>query len=338
MGKRAQSGSPSFTVSADLIRGLIDCAVVCGLPRQRFADMLVDKGGASGPSRYAGEHILKLWDRVLRLSGDPIIGFRMARVAGLETFGVLGQITPRCPTVFDACKQTERYTALASQAAHITAKRDASTLSLSVAVDLAQGPIRSSVLLWGITNLSLLPQRLTGVAVRPKFIACAFPSPGAAAVRVLKEHCPFTFDADRSRIVFDRGVGDLAIPSADADLKQLLAEVMERHLVELGATRSFEHGLMAILREMMNGTMPTLASLSVRSGMSQRTLQRRLSEAKTTFQALLQQVLRERAEDLLSRGNLTQGEIAFLLGYSEVSAFSRAYRGWTGHPPGAAYA
>jgi len=47
-------------------------------------------------------------------------------------------------------------------------------------------------------------------------------------------------------------------------------------------------------------------------------------------------VLQDQAEKLLARGNLTQGQIALLLGYSEVSAFSRAHRGWTGHPPSAA--
>src|SRR5262249_54213842 len=124
-------------------------------------------------------------------------------------------------------------------------------------------------------------------------------------------------------------------PSADADLKALLADVMERHLAELGPAESFERAVLAILRELLNGTMPTLASLSARVGMSHRTLQRRPSEAQTSFQAVLQQRAKEEAEDLLARGNLSQGEIAFLLGYSEVSAFSRAYRGWTGHPPGA---
>ena len=111
---------------------------------------------------------------------------------------------------------------------------------------------------------------------------------------------------------------------------------MDRHLEKLGPYASFERGLMVILREMMNGTMPTLASLSERAGMSQRTLQRRLGGANTSFQKLLQRVLHEKAEDLLARGNLSQGEIAFLLGYSEVSAFSHAYRSWTGYPPGAA--
>ena len=179
-----------------------------------------------------------------------------------------------------------------------------------------------------------MPERLTGVTVRPTTITCAFRSPGATARRVLEQHCPFTFDASGNRVAFDRSVGDLAIPSADADLKALLADAMERHLAELGPTGSLEQGLIAILREMLNGTIPTLASLSANAGTSQRTLQRRLRGARTSFRELLQQALREEADHLLARGNLSQGEIAFLLGYSEVSAFSRAYRGWTGHPPG----
>jgi len=334
---RARSTTPGFTVSGDLIRGLIDCAAACGLPRGRFADMLVEEGGRS-PARYSGEHVVKLWERVLRLSGDPIIGFRMARQAGPKTFGVLGQIAPRCATVLDAYRQTQRYLALASQAAHLWLAHDASTLAISVTLDLPASPVRGTILLWSLTNMSLMPQRLTGVSVRPKSIGCAFASPGADAVRALRELCAFTFDERGNRIVFDRRVGDLAIPSADADLEGLLAEIMDRHLAELGPVRSLEEGVIALLRAMMNGTMPTLASLAARAGMSQRTLQRRLGEANTSFQQLLQRVLRDEADELLERGNLTQGEIAFLLGYSEVSAFSRAYRGWTGRPPGAASA
>ena len=333
MVMRAQPARSGFTVSADLIRGLIDCAEKCGLPRARFADLSPGDGQAS--KRYAGDHVVRLWDRVLRLGGDPIIGFRMARVAGLRTFGVLGLIAPRCATVLDAFRQAERYAALASQGANISIACDARTLTASLVLDLPPGPLRNNVALWGLTNLSLLPTRLMGTAVRPPEIACAFGSPGADAVRALEEHASFSFDAPLDRVVFDRSVGNLALASADADLKAVLAEAMERHLAELGPAGSFEQGLVAILREMLDGSMPTLKSPSARTGLSPRTLQRRLNGAKTSFHALLQRVLQERAEDLLAGGHLSQGEIAFLLGYSEVSAFSRAYRGWTGHPPGA---
>ena len=117
----AQAPPPArgFTVLADLIQGIIECACQCSVPRARFADLI--QGGGSGanasatPARYSGELIFKLWDRIVRESGDPIVSFRMALVASAKTFGVLGHILPRCATVLDAYRQTERYAALASQ-------------------------------------------------------------------------------------------------------------------------------------------------------------------------------------------------------------------------------
>jgi AraC-like DNA-binding protein len=329
---------PEFTVSGELIRGLVDCAAKCGLPRARFADLLAEGGAGPPRSRVAGHLVLKLWERVQRLSDDPVIGFRMALVAEPKAFGVLAQILPRCATVFDACRQAERYVALVSQGARLSVARTANTLEMWSEIAAEGTPVHAGIMLWGLTNLGLLPKRLSGRDARPEFIACAFAWPGAAAVRTLEQFCPFRFGASRSSVTFDRRIGDLRIPSADADLQALLTEVMERHLERLGAAGSFEQGLIAVLEEMANGTMPTLASVSSRVGMSARSLQRRLGEAHTSFQVLLQQALRQRADRLLASGRLTQAEIAFVLGYSEVSAFSRAYRRWTGHPPGAATA
>jgi AraC-like DNA-binding protein len=331
MAKRARSPLSGFTVSAELVRGLVDCAARCGVSPASLADA---QGANARAPRYSGEVVLKLWERIRALSGDPIIAFRMALVAEARTFGVLGQILPRCANVLDALRQTARFAALASQGAHIAVARSATTLAVTVAVDAEDRPIHASIILWALTNLSLTPERLTGQNLRPLRVECALPSPGPKALRVLRDHLPFRFAAGANRVVFARAVGDASIPSADADLAALLAEVMEQHLARLGPASSFEHGLATILRQMINGTMPTLASLSARAGLSRRSLQRRLAAAGTSFQALFREVMQGAAADLLARGDLSQGEIAFMLGYSEVSAFSRAYRGWTGHPPG----
>jgi len=335
---RRPNHEPSFTVAADVLRGLIDCAVACGLPRSRFRDIVGANPRATTSVRYAGERILKLWDRANTLSGDPIIGFRMARVAAFKTFGVLGQITPRCATLLDAFKQTARYSALVSQGAHIRVEADRSALKLYLDVDVPSGAVRNSILLWGLTNLVLTPWRLIGISPRPKEVSCPFLSPSSGAMRTLEELLPVRFNARQARVVFERSVGRLAIPSADEELRRLLAETMDRRLSELGSAHSLEQRLAALLRTTMDGRIPTLSSLSRSAGVSSRTLQRRLREANTSFRSLLQRVLLKEAESLLSGGNMTQGEIAFVLGYSEVSAFSRAYRGWTGHPPGAVHA
>jgi AraC-like DNA-binding protein len=77
---------------------------------------------------------------------------------------------------------------------------------------------------------------------------------------------------------------------------------------------------------MMRGTMQALTSLAAHSGLSPRTLQRHLTESNPSFQRLQRKVLRDASDDVPARGTTTQGEIAFLPGCPEESAFSRAYR------------
>jgi len=335
MARRSlQSGA---TVSADLIRGLIDCAVACGVPRARLSDLVRQEAMArqqsASSARYSGALIFRLWERIDRLSNDPIVGFRMALAARLKTFGVLGQILPQAGTVLDAFRQTERYSAIASQAARVTIAARGEMLAATIEADVPANAPARNIMLWALTNLSLMPQRLTGSSVRPKLVECAFPSPGPAAARVLRAHFPVRFEAPANRLTFDRAVGTLRIPTADADLQSLLADVIERELARLGPSASFQQGIKAVLAGMINGTMPSIEAVSARAGLSKRTLQRRLLDAGTSFQGVLGDVLREIAEQHLADGRLTHSEIAFLLGYSEESAFSRAYRTWTGRPP-----
>jgi AraC-like DNA-binding protein len=166
-------------------------------------------------------------------------------------------------------------------------------------------------------------------------IACAFAAPAGADKRALADRFNFKFNAPDNRIVFDASVADMTVPSADPELQSALARLIEQDLRALGPAGNFQQGLMAVLRCMLNGTMPTLAALSARAGMSERTLQRRLAQSGTNFHALLQKVLREVSDEHLARCSLTQSELGFLLGYSEQSVFSRAYKSWTGHAPGA---
>jgi AraC-like DNA-binding protein len=271
----------------------------------------------------------------VRISGDPIIGFRMALVAEFKSFGLLGHIAPRCATVRDAFEKTARYVAIASQAAQLSVVCDSRSMVIAVTLDVPSGPIQQNILLWGLTNYSLLPERLMGKPLRPRLISCAFAAPTGTDMRAITSRFPYKFNARNNRIVFDTSVADESVPSADAELRSALARLIEQDLEALGPAGNLHEALMAVLRGMLNGTMPTLAALSARAGMSQRTLQRRLAQSGTSFNVLLQKVLREVADHYLARGNCTQCELAFLLGYSEQSAFARAYKSWTGHPPGA---
>jgi AraC-like DNA-binding protein len=72
-----------------------------------------------------------------------------------------------------------------------------------------------------------------------------------------------------------------------------------------------------------------------RLGVSARTLQRRLGEQGTSFAAIVDEVRRDLARREVALGKRSFGEIAFLLGFSQASAFDRAFRRWTGSTPSA---
>jgi AraC-like DNA-binding protein len=78
-----------------------------------------------------------------------------------------------------------------------------------------------------------------------------------------------------------------------------------------------------------------LAQLARRLGMSPRTLQRKLKEANLSYTRLLDSVRREMAERYMADERLDLNDLAFLLGFSEQSAFQRAFRRWMGQSPGA---
>jgi AraC-like DNA-binding protein len=104
----------------------------------------------------------------------------------------------------------------------------------------------------------------------------------------------------------------------------------------LSAT-SKEHSLTGdvrtALRHAMSGGRPSIDKIAKSLGMSARTLQRRLEEAGTTYQRVLDEVRRESARRLLANTEIDTEEVAFLLGFEEYNSFTRAFQSWEGTTP-----
>ena len=106
-----------------------------------------------------------------------------------------------------------------------------------------------------------------------------------------------------------------------------------RQLARLEESRSVPERVRAALFEALPVGQSSTASVARRLSMSKRTLQRRLSDAGTTFQALLNATREELARHYLSNTSLSCKEISFLLGFEEPTSFYRAFNDWTGHTP-----
>jgi AraC-like DNA-binding protein len=132
--------------------------------------------------------------------------------------------------------------------------------------------------------------------------------------------------------VLPADVVDKRLGGANPHLAALNDHVVQRYLEELGQDEITQKVKKVITEELPSGRVSddTVARILF---MSPRTLQRKLRQQGTTFRRLVLATRRALAEQYLAEGRYTATEISFMLGFSEVSAFSRAYRGWTGASP-----
>lgn len=124
------------------------------------------------------------------------------------------------------------------------------------------------------------------------------------------------------------------LPSHDTELSAYFADLLQQSSPQLELSDWGARVRAALERRLADGT-PTADSIGRELGLGTRTLARRLSEEGHTFGALLTAVRRDRARDLLADANVTQAEVAFLLGYRDQASFHRAFRRWFGTTPAA---
>ena len=100
-----------------------------------------------------------------------------------------------------------------------------------------------------------------------------------------------------------------------------------------GGRRSLADDVRMALSQRISGERPAVEKIAKSLGMSGRTLQRRLEELGTSYQALLDEVRQRSARRLLVKTDLDTGEVAFLLGFEELNSFTRAFHAWEGTTP-----
>lgn len=163
----------------------------------------------------------------------------------------------------------------------------------------------------------------------------AYPAPPHAADYGALFGVPPVFDAGRTALAVDPGALELPVAQDEASLRRFLRRAPADLLVRPEDAPSTAQRVRRMLDRADPGEEATVDAVAARLLVSGPTLRRRLAEEGTSFQALKDAVRRDRAIALLSRGDLPVEEVAARLGFSEASAFSRAFRRWTGAPPGA---
>ncbi len=143
---------------------------------------------------------------------------------------------------------------------------------------------------------------------------------------------PVVFKAEHTEIVLSAEVIAAPLTTADPNLLALLLAVAEDKRARPTPERLLTDQVRRALRDSLSSDSVQLEAVAKTLGMTGRSLQRRLKDEDTSFQAVRDEMRLELAERFLGEGR-TFAEISFLLGFSEPSAFFRAFKRWTGLTP-----
>lgn len=142
------------------------------------------------------------------------------------------------------------------------------------------------------------------------------------------------FDQPQTRLIFAAEVLDAPVRRGPADLARFLAGAPNNILQRYRDSESLAERLKARLRELPGDRWPTGETMAQALHLSSATLRRRLAEQGQSYQALKDSVRRERAIAWLADQGRSLDDIAVALGFSDVRAFHKGFRKWTGTNPG----
>lgn len=275
---------------------------------------------------------IAMWERGAELTGDPNLGLHVAEQAPLESFDVHAYAVLSSATLRDAFERACRYQRLIHEATRLElASEDTAARLRHVLPGGRAVPRQSAEFL--LATYVRLGRRAAGRPWSPLEVRFAHGAPEDVEEHERLFTSRLCFSMGENSLLIANDVLDAANPAADAGLLAIL----DRHASDLLARVPSSGSLSDRVRSELSRTLsdgPLSAEATAeRLGMSVRSLGRGLSAEDTTFRELLDQLRHERAVNLLSGSATSIAEIAFLLGFSEVSAFYRAFKRWTGVTP-----
>jgi AraC-like DNA-binding protein len=284
-------------------------------------------------ARIPFELLVRAWPAAARLTGDDAFGLHFAEAAAVGSFGVFDYVTRARPTLGEALACGIRYQRLLHDAVEFGLRLDGEVAIFSHRAHGEAGGAPRHAAEAALASWLVRTRVLTGVALQPIAVRFEHAAPSAIAEHRRIFGIAPGFGAGGNELHLARA--DLARPLATADAG--LAAVLERHATTLLAALPAGEAPLARVRrvvaeELRLGT-PSAATVAKRLHASVRSLQRLLAEHGTSFRDLVDELRRELAERYLAEPTISVTEAAFLLGFSEPSAFHRAFRRWRGTTP-----
>ena len=265
---------------------------------------------------------------------EPLLGFKAGRDFDLRQTGLFFYVAASSETLGDALKRVQRYSSIVNAGIVLEC---ATTGDLRISLRYA-GVARHSdrqQIEFLVTIVIRICRMLTNRRLVPTALCLVHRGSSDPSEFESFAGRRIDFGADADEIVFDRRARELYVVGADPYLNEMLVRYCEE---ALSHRRTNTSSLRTVIENAITPLLPhgkaRINTVARELGMSRRTLARKLAAEGLNFAEILDQLRSDLAGRYLGEGNLAIAQIAWLVGYRGVSAFTHACKRWTGTTPG----
>jgi AraC-like DNA-binding protein len=280
------------------------------------------------------------WSAAVARTGDPAIGLQLSPKQPLIGLGALSSLVLSAPDLRSGLQRVARYTGLISPTTSIGMDMPTASLGMDVGrescrivlrISGGKRPVPQQRYDFMATTILKGMYWLVGERITPLRVHHPYPAPADPAPWIEAFGCPVVFGA--AAFVIELPLSALDKPFATHD--PTLGEICERRVAQLVAERGgcVSARVRQVLMQMIAKGDPRRELVAASLCMSERTLQRRLTEEGTSFVGLVDDTRRELAEAYFVNGTYSPTEMSFALGFADPSNFYRACKRWFGRTP-----
>lgn len=283
-------------------------------------------------ARYSTQQMQQLWHTAVELTGDPMFGIKVAGYWHPTTFHALGYSWMASGSLKEAMERAVRYSKVVSDLVQLTFEYTNGAYKLGIGMHATGAtPVPESVDAAAAVFVHMT-RLVYGDEINPILVTLPRPKPPTAKEFSEFFNSPIEYEAQETALFFIDDQVEKSLPTGNVELAHANDKIVKDYLSHLDRT----HVAMQVkskIVDLLSSGMVTEQDMANALHLSLRSLQRKLREEGTSYKVILEETRRELAKKYIQNSRLSISEISFLLGFSEISNFSRAFKRWNGRAP-----
>jgi len=282
-------------------------------------------------ARISFDRYQRLDLRAAKLSKDPFFGLKGAEHFRPAHLGALGFAWMASSSLRTAFQRMSRYARMIQEKLTIDLDEDDELFYVRIDAHLPalDERIREEGQLAAVTKFCRV---ICGNSFSPAKVCFQQKKPSDTSYHYEFFRCPIEFEAPATVFAIRLADVDKRLTGSNDELARLNEHIVVKYLAHSARNDTVNRVKAAIIDGLSNGLV-TEASIAEELHTTPRNLHRKLQKKDTTFKQLLNEIRRDLALQYIQDRGKTLTEISFMLGFSEASSFSRAFKAWTGKPP-----